>query len=411
MNLNATTSKRIRKPGARERFRIVDFTNPSGQTVFCVTGFMPDGRRIRENYKTMQEADARKRELNNKVAGDTYDELAPEQLRDAKHAFTILSEKFPGKTLRWAVEYTILNYRELVQEITVEAAFEQFIARREKQNRRPDTIRDLKGRVGMFARLHGAKSVSTVTKKDCTDFVYRDGPSALNQINDRRTLSNFFNWCISEGFAVTNHMEAVEKPSTDGGVPQVLSLDDCRKLLIAARDFQCGLLLPYFVVSLFAGLRPKEAARLTWDQVDLNDRTIDIGGENTKPRQRRLVKLHETAVEWLLPFASSQPEFTAPRRLFDRVKHAAGFRPERARGEDRKLRPWVQDYLRHTAISMYLAKCNHDGETAAWAGNSPDMIHRHYKKPQKEAVVAAFWALTPAVLKGQIVKFPWVKAA
>jgi len=37
--------------------------------------------------------------------------------------------------------------------------------------------------------------------------------------------------------------------------------------------------------------------------------------------------------------------------------------------------------MRHTAISMYLAKHKDEGEAASWAGNSPNVIHRHYKGP------------------------------
>ena len=46
-----------------------------------------------------------------------------------------------------------------------------------------------------------------------------------------------------------------------------------------------------------------------------------------KTRQRRIVKLPENAVTWLLRFALKRPKFspTAFRRHFGRVKQAAGF--------------------------------------------------------------------------------------
>jgi len=83
-----------------------------------------------------------------------------------------------------------------------------------------------------------------------------------------------------------------------------------------------------------------------------------------KTRQRRIVKLPENAVAWLLPFAVKRPrlEPAAFQVHFGRVKKAAGFNgKEGTDGKDGepKLRPWVQDYMRHTAISMYLAKHKH----------------------------------------------------
>jgi len=128
-----------------------------------------------------------------------------------------------------------------------------------------------------------------------------------------------------------------------------------------------GLLLPYVVVSLFAGLRPTELSRLTWDRVDLTEKTITLDGSMAKTR---IVKLPENAVDWLLPLALNHPDFVpaAFQRHFGRVKLAAGFNgDEEAKTPDgKKLCPWVQDYMRHTAISMYLAKHKHEGEAATW---------------------------------------------
>lgn len=424
MNSDATTSKhgqKQRKLAAKERFYITDFINPSGQVAYCVTGYKPGkGRagRVRENYKTEDEARARKIELDLEVAS-IIDATVPkptpltmEQLKDAELALARLrSSKLPYKTLTEVAEWICLNYQEPVRQKTVEAAFDEFIAARKKQNRREGTIRNLEGRIGMFSRLHGAKNVSDITKRDCHEFVYREGSSPRNQINDRLAVGNFLNWCVRQEFAVINHMEAVDRPTVDESEPQILSLGDCRKLLAAARDYKDGALLPYVVVSLFAGLRPSEAQRLTWDRVNLNNRTITVIGGAAKKRKRRIVKLPDAAIDWLLPLAPSHPKFGPDnfRGLLDRVKYAAGFRPEDAKGEDKKLPPWVQDYLRHTAISMYLAKTDNENETAAWAGNSPDVIHSHYKGLVTDAT--DFWALTPASVKSEIVQFPWVKAA
>jgi integrase len=210
-------------------------------------------------------------------------------------------------------------------------------------------------------------------------------------------------------------MEPVDKPAVDSHEPSVLMLADCRKLLAAARDYKDGLLLPYVAVSLFAGLRPTELSRLTWDRVDLTEKTITLDGSMAKTRQRRIVKLPENAIAWLLPLAPQHQEFVpaAFQRHFGRVKHAAGFNGKDG-GKDengKKLRPWVQDYMRHTAISMYLARHKHEGEAATWAGNSPNVIHQHYKGLVKEADATAFWNLTPATVKGEIVKFPGQAAA
>jgi hypothetical protein len=53
----------------------------------------------------------------------------------------------------------------------------------------------------------------------------------------------------------------------------------------------------------------------------------------------------------------------------------------------------------------------HEGEAASWAGNSPNVIHRHYKALVKEADAKEFWEITPANVKSQIAEFPAQAAA
>jgi len=411
--------KAKRKIAGKHRFRIVEFVNPSGDTAVRVTGYKPDGARVRENFKTLEEAIGRRAELDIEAANIVTTtatrmkatRLTDEQIKSAESVFARIGDH----SLDDIADFFLKNYREPVRQTTVTAAFNLFIADRKRQNRRPDTLRNLNGRVGMFSRLHGIKNVSEVTFDDCRDFVFRDGTSARNQINDRLAVSNFLNWCVRRQFATTNHMEAVDKPGVDAREPQVLGSADCRKLLAAARDYNDGVLLPYVVVSLFAGLRPAEIGRLTWDRVDLKEGTITLDGSMAKTRQRRIVKLAENAVEWLLPVAPKHPAFVpaAFQRHFGRVKHAAGFNgPNGGKDENGKeLRPWVQDYMRHTAISMYLAKHKHEGEAATWAGNSPNVIHRHYKGLVKDNEATEFWNLTPQALRSVIVKVPREAAA
>ena len=414
-----SSGKSKRRLAGKHRFHIVEYINPSGETAFRVAGYKSDGARVRENFKTQEEAVGRRAELDIEAANIVtttatrmkVTRLTDEQVKVAERVFARIGDR----SLDEVADFFLKNYREPVRQMTVAAAFDQFIADRKKQNRRPDTLRNLTGRVGMFSRLHGTKHVAEVTHDDCRDFVFRKGTSPRNQINDRLAVSNFLNWCVRRQFATTNHMEAVDKPAVDSHEPSVLSLGDCRKLLAAARDYKGGLLLPYVAVSLFAGLRPTELSRLNWDRVDLTEKTITLDGSMAKTRQRRIVKLPDNCVAWLLPLALKHPEFVpaAFQRHFGRVKHAAGFNGKDG-GKDangKKLRPWVQDYMRHTAISMYLAKHQHEGEAATWAGNSPNVIHRHYKGLVKEADATEFWKLTPATVKSEVVTFPGEKAA
>ena len=84
--------------GARGKgiFRIIEFSNPSGETAFRVTGWTVDGERIRQNYKTHLEAVARKQKLETEAAnladaGQTvFTRLKPSEVADAEGALGVL---------------------------------------------------------------------------------------------------------------------------------------------------------------------------------------------------------------------------------------------------------------------------------------------------------------------------------
>ena len=117
----------------------------------------------------------------------------------------------------------------------------------------------------------------------------------------------------------------------DSHEPGVLMLANCRKLLAGALDCKDGLLLPCVAVSLFAGLRPPELSRLTWGRVDLSEKTITLDGSMAKTRQRRIVKLPDNCVDWLLPLAPEHPDFVpaAFQRHFDVSRQALQALPAR----------------------------------------------------------------------------------
>src|SRR5713226_3552722 len=71
----------------------------------------------------------------------------------------------------------------------------------------------------------------------------------------------------------------------------------------------------------------------------------------------------------------------------------------------KKVNLTAPPYIRHTAISMYLAKHKHEGEAASWAGNSPNVIHRRYKGLVKEADANEYWNMLPSTVKSKILKF------
>lgn len=190
---------------------------------------------------------------------------------------------------------------------------------------------------------------------------------------------------MRKGYCVKNPCVGVEQIKKDEEEPRILDLSSLKKLLKCAYQYKDGILFPYITLSAFAAIRPAELGRITWKNIDFEDYTLTIKGGQAKMRNRRIVQLEQYLIDALLPFSERGLPFVNPnfRKDFEQIRKNAG------------IEKWINDVLRHTAISYHLAKYQHEGKTASWAGNSPDIIQKHYKglvKPKDLVRYEAFLA-------------------
>jgi len=343
--------------------------------------------------------------------------LTGEQIKEAEVAFSQMG----NRPLMAAVRFYLKNYRDPVNKITVRAAFEKFIAEKEQNNLRADSIRNLRMRVGFLSTACKDKLVSDILPDHLKDIIFKSGRGAVTTDNVRRALSSFFTWATEHRFCATNPMAAIKPIKTERDEPETLPVAQARRLLEKAAAFKDGVVLPYVALAMFAAIRPTELARITWDNIDLEAGTITIGAQIAKMRQRRIVDMVRLAhtdsegkkrelppnlILWLMPHALRKTPIMGAnwRKDFDAVKTAAGWGTKT--DEQPNLKLWTQDIMRHTAISNHLAYFQHEGKTAAWAGNSPDIIQRHYKGLVKQTEAVEFWGIAPTESGGKVIDFP-----
>lgn len=391
------------------RFRIVPFTNPSRTQVFRVTGSTREGKQIRENFGTEAEATVRQQELEREYQGlpatnaqFVATKLNPAQVAEAEVAFHELGER----SLMAAVRYYITNYREPAIRKPLATALKEFIAAKTASNNRQATIDSLDYKVGKFIKNHPDKCVDDIVPEDIATEIHRSGLSPISRSNIRRALHAFFEWCATrkpQAYCVQNPVKAVEPVKVDRDEPEILPLNDAKRLVAVAEEYKGGACIPYVILGLFCAIRPTELARLSWDDIDLKEQTVTIGAKLAKMRQRRIVEIPESAVAFLTSHAKDKTPIIGKnwRRDFDKVKSLAGYGGRHGKNAD--LKPWPADVMRHTGISYHLATYQHEGKTAAWAGNSPDVIQRHYKGLVRAKDATEFWQIQPA--KNKIVQF------
>jgi integrase len=420
----------------RGEFRILEFKNPSGQRVFRVYGWKVDGNgfeaRVRENYKTQSEAIARRQQLEvesanlETAAQPVFCRLTPEQAIDAETAIKELAGK---ATLCVVARYWLDNYRKPVTDVRLADALTQFLAWLDSNDcqLRAHSKKNLRNRVSAFVNSMPGTRVADVTPDTIDTYLSKRAVSPKSKDNDRRAISRFFAWCMDgEGSQNKRRWTAANPCRKEKGQrqtaeqrPTILNVEQCKALLQAAASHKSGVVAPYVAVSLFGGLRPFEAQRLTWQAVNLADNEIRLEGTMTKTGRPRVVAVGETLRAWLKAYDGKPFLPENWRRELDVVKEAAGLvtrETAKSKGTVQKRKKgklvnarhywkriipiaWAPDILRHTAASHYFRQTGSYGKTAEQFGNSEAIIKRHYQGLVSSEDTKAFYALLPTVPK------------
>jgi len=387
------------------KFKITPFSNRAGSAAWRVSGTKRDGSRVRDNFAELQAAQCRQVELEAEFHARQTDtavratRLSETELRLAETAFLKLDA--PDEILP-AVDLWIRQGKALAVKASprLDEAVEQFKAwLLTTEEMRDHSKRNLRIRIDMFANGVSNIILSTITPEFLEAYLDKRNVSGATKDNDRRAVSRFFAWCIERPrrWMTTNPARDVKVERGEKPPPSILTVDQCKKLLHAAETFNKGRLAPYVAVCLFAGLRPSEAGRLQWEQVNLKDGEIRLEANQTKTGCPRVVTINPTLKAWLEKYSGKEFYPANWRKHFDEVKKRAGFgTPDETDPKRKKLVPWPDDVMRHTAISHYFRNSGSYGLTAEQFGNSEAIIKKHYQGRVSTDDAKTFYAILPS---------------
>jgi integrase len=406
----------------RQRFGILRFVNPrTGSTSWRVSGIKRNGERIRENFADPQEAQFRYTELEgeyqatNGSAALRATRLTDEQVAIAEAGFKRLDR---DEDLLTAIDHWLRTGKPAAvkESPRMDEALEKFKAWLETTAELRDKTKvNLRNRVGNFVKGSGNKRVIDVLPEHVETYLAARNVSPDTKDADCRAISSFFTWCMKgkRHWCLNNPCYAVEiegRTGDDDREPVVLAVADCEGLLRAAEELEGGKLVPYVVLCLFGGLRPFEAARLTWEQVNLVDKEIRLRGPQTKTGKGRIVEICVTLKAWLGRYKGIDEIYrTSFEQGLRGLRASIGYGEPTTERPD--LKPWVPDVLRHTGISHYFRKTGSYGRTAEQFGNSESIIKKHYQSRLSSKDTKQFYALRPMAVKPAKAKARRAKAA
>lgn len=363
-----------------------------------------NGVRYRKHFANRDEAEGYRCEMEIKALNDanvvrtTASHLSPEQLRDAEAALGQLNGRY---SLMFAVEWLLQTYRDTLTEKSFTDAYPLFLAERERHVR-DSTIADYRSSFEKFEGSYGSKKLPEITAEDVTVFLGSRGLTGKSWNNTRADLNAVFEWSMKapRKWIVANPVHDVEKFDVTMKLPEILAAKKVAELFNFLEAYsgntkvplQPGCLVPYFALAVFAGIRPAinagelvRIANLPSREriIDLQMGVIRITPEIAKTNGVRQIVIQPNLLAWLKRYPLDRFPLL-PRNAIDLI------------GEVRAKFSLGHDVLRHTFISMHVAKFKSMGDAALQAGNSEAMIKKHYLNLVTTAEAKEFWKIAPS---------------
>jgi integrase len=301
-----------------------------------------------------------------------------------------------GHSLLDAVGFYMRHHGSGVTGHLVADAVKDFRQTKVTAGRSVDYLRDISYRLGGFARTFNLE-VRDLVAQDVAD--YLDGLKLQSRgfNNNASMLRTFFRFCQARGW-LSRHVDLlsrVERRSGSGSEIQIFTPGELRKLLAAAstRVATC------IAIQAFAGVRTAELFRLTWHDVERRTGHIEIVARKAKTAARRLIPISENLAAWLQVATRNGTERVWP------VTVSEYYEGQTAAAAEASL-SWKANALRHSFISYRLAKLKDIAAVALEAGNSANMIFRHYRELATETEAAEWFGLVPTTSEAaNVVRF------
>ena len=298
-------------------------------------------------------------------------------------------ERLPrGATLTQAVEFFVKHTKPTGGAMTVSEVLAEYLEAKTKANRRPDSLKSIKTRIGRFAEKFGQVPVHEISTHDIERWMDGFEHGKVSRLNDRVYLVGFFNYAMKQEYVSQNPAERIERPILGEKIPEILTVAEAERLMLTARGSYPDM-VPYFSICLFAGLRPNEAQNLDWRNVSLDARLITVRPEVAKRRRQRHVDISGNLLNWLAPFQQREGQLYFGRAHFEAARRDAGI-------------PWANDILRHTFATYHLAKHQDAARTALQMGHvRSDVLFSHYKgELVTKEDTERFWSIRPVRSEG-----------
>lgn len=372
-----------------------------------------DGKRKRKYFTNESDAlvFAKKRMAELGVNGSAFGTITDAE-RNALTCWRAFAAGKDAPDMLVVIRDYIGRWNEKNASVTIAVALDRFVDHQDAEDASARHLASIKSRIGRLVTDHGDMLVANLDEGGFSDWLNglraTRADKAGNKLtmttrdNLKKTCRTFFGFCISRGWTSTNPVPVAAKKRTRGHriakrkAPAIMLPAEVEKFLHKVEEV-APLVLPFWLVKFFAGIRDAEAGRLDWSMIDLKNNVINLPAEITKTGDRRKVKIEPTLADWLAPHAQKSGPLTPgvhPSRYYYKkvLRHLR--KPEK-RGDNPKVFVFPSNAARHSFGTYHLFNFRNPGETAIQLGHkgNPTMLWEHYANPAAEDHSGAFWAI------------------
>lgn len=307
-----------------------------------------------------------------------------------------------GATLKEAVDFFRKRHSTSLEKRTVRQVADELIAAKRAAKLSEVYLWDLEVRLKRFSNAFQMDigNVSGTMLQTWLDNMEGSGRTKRNYL---AVVAALFRFAIRRKYLPKDAMdeiEVVQQAKEDNGEIEIFSPAELQELLTAVRPD----VVPWLAIAGFAGLRSAELQRLDWQEVNLKERHIEIKASKAKTAARRLAPIPDNLAAWLEPHAKESGKVTGLDAWWEEIPKIVEAVNERRKQQaekagktfnDEQQFSWKHNALRHSFISYRLAAIKNTAEVALEAGNSPQMIFKHYRQLVTEAEAKKWFAIVP----------------
>ena len=289
-----------------------------------------------------------------------------------------------GVPLIDAVRFYARHHGKGIKRQSVASAVDEMIERKTIKGVSKLYLDDLRYRLGVFKEAFHC-DVTAITPDDVAGFFDDLKLSSRSHNNFMCALQTFFRFAQKHDW-LSKEVDLLSRVEKRNGKPTPVEIFIPSELG-ALLKHASPQIAPCIALSAFAGLRAEEILRLDWSDVERRPGFIEVAAHKAKTATRRIVPITGSLSRWLA-IAPRKDERVWPHSkayFFEAVRNAAS---------DAEI-TWKQNALRHSFISYRLAEIQDVNRVALEAGNSPQMIFRHYRELTTPEQARTWFAIAP----------------